>query len=182
MSKNFHFIILVVGLDGSGKTTLLEAFKQEPNKEKTILPTAGISIGSLDFQGKKIVYYDFSGDGRHRRQWANFYSEAHAILFVMDSTDEKRDEIVKEYIKEMFKEDVIAKREMPILIACNKQDAQGARDKNLIEEDLGLAKLEKRQEIRYYMLPTSGFDNKGLSDALEWLSDKVKVNAKKMKK
>ena len=181
-SKDFGFILLVVGLDNSGKSTLIEAAKEEANKEKVILPTPGIRAGVLNHNNKKIVYYDLSGDGRHRKQWANYYSEIHGILFVVDASDTRRDDIVRDYIRQMFKDEVLAKREVPILVACNKQDLPEVRDKVALEEELGLPKLDKHSTIKYYVTNTSGFDNKGIKDALDWLTKNITVSLKKVKK
>ncbi len=182
MSPDFQFIMMVIGLDGSGKSTLIENFKAEADKEKVILPTAGVDVGVLNYNARKVVYYDFSGEGRHRNQWYDFLAEVHAILFVVDATDEKRTMIVRTYIKELFRNEILDKRAVPILIACNKQDVPNCRDVAALEEDLMIAHLERLPNIKYRVMPTSGFDNKGLLDGLNWLNSNIYIGHKRVKK
>ena len=176
---DFFYILLVVGLDNSGKTTLIESYKQEMNAEKIILPTAGIGVGFIPYNSKKIVYYDMSGDGRHRYQWFNYFGEIHAILFVVDGGDVSRTPIVKDYIKSLFKDEILNKREIPILIACNKQDVPDTRDKVGLEEDLMISHIERLPQIKYYVINTSGYENKGMKEGLDWLSKNINVGKKK---
>lgn len=188
VSNNFHFILLVIGLDGSGKTTFIESFKEQAAgasggiQDKTVLPTASMGIGTMMHQGKKIVYYDMSGDGRHRFQWMNFFGEVHGILFVVDASDEKRTPIVKEHLKMLFKDDILNKRHVPIMIACNKMDIPEVRDKMMLGDDLSIGQLERGQNIRFDIENTSGYEARGMKECLDWLLKKVVVNLNTVKK
>src|SRR3990167_8979171 len=182
LSNNFHFILMVVGLDGSGKTTLIESFKEQSaggpgnTHEKIILPTASMGIGTLTHQGKKIVYYDMSGDGSHRYQWMNFFGEVHGILFVVDASDEKRTLIVKEHLRMLFKDEVLNKRHVPIMIACNKMDIPEIRDKMVLGDDLSISQIERGPNIRFDIENTSGYEGRGMKECLDWFLKKVIVN------
>ena len=140
MSKqNFDFAVQFIGLENSGKTTILNAFKNTL-KDVIIKPTVGFGIETFNYSKckKPILAYDCSGEGRHRVQWQNFYSEVEAIFFLIDSTDKHRFPIVKKYLKELFKDERIIRRNTPIIILCNKQDLSDANDKMQIIEQLSL--------------------------------------------
>ena len=176
---DLQYFLLVIGLDSSGKSTMLENYKEGIAGEKVILPTPGLAMGTLALSGRRVVYFDCSGDGRHRYQWFDYFAEVHAILFVVDSTDQNRFPIVKDYLKEIFKDEILNKRQVPILVACNKQDSEAAIDKSDLETELMLSKIANKENTKYTIINTSGYENKGLKEGLEWLSKNVSINTMK---
>ena len=141
-AKNYDFAVQLIGLENSGKTTMLHVFKNTI-KDVIIKPTVGFGIDTFNYSKSKkpIIVYDCSGEGRHRLQWQNFYSEVDAIFFLIDSTDRQRYPIVKKYLKELFKDERLIKNNTPIVILCNKQDVNGANEKEQIIEMIGLKNM-----------------------------------------
>ena len=69
----------------------------KPNKVTTpsVAPTVGFNVeqfakGSLDF-----TVFDMSGASKYRNLWEKYYSDAQAIVFVVDTSDKLRMCVVK---------------------------------------------------------------------------------------
>src|SRR6202012_5073143 len=89
-----EYSILLLGLDNAGKTTLLEQIKSlyashdaphEPHL-KTV-PTVGQNVSLIDLPDMYLRIWDVGGQHSLRGLWQSYYSSAHAIVFVVDSTD-----------------------------------------------------------------------------------------------
>ena len=68
-----------------------------------------------------------------------FYENIHGIVFVIDGSDFKRIKIVKELIEKLDKD---LDRKIPIAFLINKQDINGALNKNEIQELIDLDRLD----------------------------------------
>ena len=80
--------ILVLGLDNSGKTTILKALSNEDISQ--ISPTHGFNIKNLSHDGFKLNVWDVGGQKVLRNYWANYFDNTDALVYVIDSSDEKR--------------------------------------------------------------------------------------------
>ncbi len=78
--------ILLLGPDKSGKTSIAKQLCQG-KFPKTYQPTIGVEFYSLRINQDKIVIWDCGGKPHLRQLWEIFYSGAHGILFVIDSSD-----------------------------------------------------------------------------------------------
>jgi ADP-ribosylation factor related protein 1 len=90
----------VIGLDYSGKTTLLEKIKSKFGKlpsipPEKIPPTIGMNLARIFYLGHQIVIWDLGGQIKMRNIWENYYQDANAIIFVVDSSDINRLEEAK---------------------------------------------------------------------------------------
>lgn len=82
-------------LCNAGKTTLLERLKGtytgfpglEPDK---VLPTVGLNVGRLRAFGADFMLWDLGGQSGLRSIWDKYYSDSHAVLFVVDSSTPER--------------------------------------------------------------------------------------------
>ena len=65
------------------------------------MPTAGFELHTINvpYPINSLLFYDCSGQGRHRKMWNMFYHEVDAIVYVIDSTDIARLSIVKDTIE-----------------------------------------------------------------------------------
>ncbi|OBS83680.1 hypothetical protein A6R68_22352, partial [Neotoma lepida] len=71
-----------------------------------------------------VSVYDLTGDLKGREKWPSYYSEAHGLVFVVDSSDLSRIQEVRIILTRlMFDKRVSGK---PILILANKQDKKEA--------------------------------------------------------
>jgi len=80
--------ILVLGLDNSGKTTILKSLSNEDISQ--ITPTHGFNIKNLSHDGFRLNVWDVGGQKALREYWGNYFDNTDALVFVIDSSDEKR--------------------------------------------------------------------------------------------
>lgn len=88
-------------------------------------------VGKVNVHSSIINFWDLGGQKALRSIWSKYYDDAHAVVFVVDSTDKERIEECREalgfkflIIEEMVKSDTI--NSIPVLMLANKQDAENA--------------------------------------------------------
>ncbi|KAL9601509.1 MAG: hypothetical protein Q9219_002461 [cf. Caloplaca sp. 3 TL-2023] len=94
MQQVKKYSVLLLGLDNAGKTTLLSAIKSlydtSPNSpaitQKTV-PTVGQNVATIELPDMYLKIWDIGGQLSLRRLWKSYYASAHAVIFVIDSTD-----------------------------------------------------------------------------------------------
>ena len=93
----------------------------------TITPTQGFNIKNLTHDKFKLNVWDIGGQKALRQYWGNYFTNTDALVYVIDSADNKR---VKEAGEELEKllavhKFIIQEKELanvPVLIFANKQD------------------------------------------------------------
>ena len=100
-------------------------YQRDP-KLKQILPTMGQNVKRLDFDNMSLQFWDLPGQQSFRRIWTNYYSEAHAIVFMVDSADTDRLKEARYELHKLLNE--YALRNAPFLVLANKQDMEKAVD------------------------------------------------------
>ncbi|KAL9577957.1 MAG: hypothetical protein Q9212_006033 [Teloschistes hypoglaucus] len=89
-----EYSLLLLGLDNAGKTTLLSAIKSLYNTslnpssiaQKTV-PTVGQNVSTIELPDMYLKIWDIGGQLSLRNLWKSYYASAHAVIFVVDSTD-----------------------------------------------------------------------------------------------
>ena len=94
-----EYSILLLGLDNAGKTTLLNQVKAlfntahasstsepSPTAANTV-PTVGQNVATIDLPDMYLKFWDIGGQTTLRRLWQSYYKSAHAVVFVVDSSD-----------------------------------------------------------------------------------------------
>jgi ADP-ribosylation factor-like protein 6 len=117
-----HRNLLLVGLDNAGKSTILKFLE---NDKSSTLPTIGVSIGKFTHKKASYTVFDMAGHGNYRDLWQHYYSDVHAILVVIDSTDTERLAIVKDELANILNDPMLNKRVVPIGFVLNKMDLGG---------------------------------------------------------
>lgn len=136
-----RYQLLIIGLDSAGKSTLLEQLRHKhhhtpPPDALRIPPTVGLNIGQIDYGNVRLVLWDLGGQSGLRVLWDKYFSEAHAVIYVVDSTDTLRlSENRIEFEKVMMDRELA---DAPILLCLNKQDQIHAMGEAEIREHLGL--------------------------------------------
>lgn len=110
--------------------TLLERIKTQfgashglpPNK---IPPTIGMNLAKIKYKGNQVVIWDLGGQTKMRKVWESYYTEANAVVFIVDSADTSRLQDVKNAFGEACANDILA--HTPVLFIANKQDLPHAR-------------------------------------------------------
>lgn len=197
-----EYSVLLLGLDNAGKTTLLEQIKSQyashsaPHEPKLkTVPTVGQNVSLIDLPELYLRIWDVGGQHSLRKLWQSYYSSAHAIVFVIDSTDigdadienlakldeqEESDGRLSEC--KMVLEDVLnneATEGVPVLVLANKQDREDCVEVVRIKEGLvrKVFEGEKGQNVRdSRVLPLSALTGTGVKEAVEWLCSRIKWN------
>ena len=89
---DLEYSILLLGLDNAGKTTLLSSIKSlylpsHPLPATTTVPTVGQNVSTITLPDMYLKIWDVGGQHSLRRLWQSYYSNCHAIIFVIDSSD-----------------------------------------------------------------------------------------------
>lgn len=163
----YHFLIL--GINGAGKTNILEKLKSiflghpglEPDK---ILPTVGLNVGRVEAFKSQLIFWDLGGQSGLRSIWDKYYDETHAVVYVVDASNENR-----LYESKMALDKVLGSRALfgaPLLVLANKQDVSSALSADEVADHLGIGRLDSRP---CKVLPVSAFSGQGIREGVQWL-------------
>ena len=78
----------VLGLDNAGKTTILRSLAHE--EIQTVQPTQGFNVKTLQVSNLKFNVWDLGGQMAIREHWPNYYENLDCIIYVVDSSDNRR--------------------------------------------------------------------------------------------
>jgi ADP-ribosylation factor related protein 1 len=197
-----EYSILLLGLDNAGKTTLLEQIKSlyNPNHNARLntVPTVGQNVSLIDLGEVYLRVWDLGGQHSLRGLWQKYYSNCHAIVFVVDSTDigdgnvsrvnedgEKTtsgEEMGRLAECKIVLESILQDQQtdgVPLLVLANKQDAEDCVEVVRIKEGLvrKVIEGEKGGSVRdSRVLPLSALTGTGVREAVEWVCSRVKWN------
>ncbi|VVT58026.1 uncharacterized protein SAPINGB_P006000 [Magnusiomyces paraingens] len=167
------------GLDNAGKTTLLEKLKSEYSESKRgldpdkIMPTVGQNVGHITINGTLLRLWDVGGSENLRSLWDSYYSDAHAVVFVVDSTDRERLEECRDTLEKVVGSE--ATQGIPILMLANKQDREDSMGVVDIKEIFN--KIAEKMGARdSRVLPVSALTGAGVADSVDWLVTRLLRN------
>lgn len=174
-----EYCILILGLDNAGKSTLLEQIKRIYGNNYSGLPfekiktTIGLNIGKITVNHVKLIFWDLGGQQELQSLWDKYYEECHGIIYVIDSSDEKRLEESHKAFESVMHDSHM--EGIPLLILSNKQDLQTSIDVEAIKSvfDGNSSGIGQRE---YYIQPTSALNGDGISAGISWLVQMVKGN------
>jgi len=156
--------ILVAGLDCAGKTTMLHQMKQ--HEVVPTVPTIGFNVETVQFRKMNFNVLDVgSRNSKIQRLVRRYFEDAQGLVFVVDSTDRARMQIVKEELAEILAKNSM--RNTPVLVLANKQDLPESMPETEVAAKLALHHL---QHARCAVKPVCAVDGSGLSEALDWLT------------
>ncbi|KAA8903418.1 hypothetical protein TRICI_005708 [Trichomonascus ciferrii] len=165
-----EYSVLILGLDNAGKTTLLENIKglygSKGLPPEKIAPTVGQNVGHVRINNVLLKLWDVGGQENLRTLWDSYYTDAHAVVFVVDSTDQARLEECKETLDSVVSHEVL--EGTPILMLANKQDKEDRMEVEDIKEVFN--KIAEKMSARdSRVLPISALEGTGVKEAAEWL-------------
>ncbi|KAJ7087700.1 ADP-ribosylation factor family-domain-containing protein [Mycena crocata] len=99
----------------------------------------GMNVETITFGRHSVTIWDFGGDARIRPLWRKFFWQAHAFVFVLDTSAPARFADAREELHRMCREDCVAAS--PVLVLINKIDAVDAVDLVAIAQALDIDTL-----------------------------------------
>ena len=132
------------------------------------MPTQGFNIKSLMHDGFKLNVWDIGGQRTIRPYWRNYFDNCDALVYVIDSADERRLEETGFELNELLEEDTLSG--IPLLLFANKQDLISALDPADIADGLNLYAIRDRQ---WQIQACSAKTGDGLEEGMKWVVDSI---------
>ncbi|XP_058808844.1 uncharacterized protein LOC131674274 isoform X2 [Phymastichus coffea] len=177
-------ILLVAGLDGAGKSTVVNyLFNKSYLPKSTVVPTIGFRTVTFKYKRRLTIrLYDVGGSPQIRELWKKYYEEVHGVIYVVDSSDNKRLFETAQVFQELACHDFITQK--PILILANKQDQRiTLNEMNLIDfmnlyRVANFSRCFTRVEIcTCFRDRNKNFNlNKSIDKGFEWLINMIDYN------
>uniref|UniRef100_A0A3P9DIV1 ADP-ribosylation factor-like protein 14 n=1 Tax=Maylandia zebra TaxID=106582 RepID=A0A3P9DIV1_9CICH len=165
--------VLLLGLDNAGKSTLL--YKLKHNTSVSTVPTIGFNVEMLEARKNRrkiaITIWDVGGQGNMRDHWPNFYQNAGAIVFVVDSADQERLNEAQRELERTLRNDELRGR--PLILLANKQDVGGALNVTEMKDRFNMRKI--CQERDCFVQPCSASTGFGVEEAFKRVVQVVKL-------
>ncbi|KAL1409540.1 ADP-ribosylation factor protein 3 [Vanrija albida] len=83
-------------------------------------PTIGQNIGKISLPSTTLHFFDLGGQRDIRSIWPKYYDECHAVVFVLDASDQARLSETWEVFDEVINSPRLL--HLPLLLLANKQD------------------------------------------------------------
>lgn len=167
--------ILFLGLDNAGKTTLMHMLRD--NKVVLHEPTRHpqgeeVMVGSIRFKT-----FDMGGHRAARRLWRDYFANADAIIFMVDSADPNRLGESAEELNRLLQTEELAG--VPFLILGNKIDLEQACSEDQLVQALGIGLQRTGQDAKanpgqgqrpLELFMCSVVRRAGYADGFKWLA------------
>lgn len=101
------------------------------------------SVGKISLPSTILQFWDLGGQRDIRSIWPRYYSEAHAVVYVVDAADPVRLEEGWAVFEEVLAHPLTLN--LPLLVLANKQDAPGALSGTDIRESYERWAQKKRE-------------------------------------
>lgn len=143
----------------------------EPLPPNKIPPTVGLNIGRMRIERTNLVFWDLGGQRSLRSLWEKYYSEAHALLFVVDASDGARLDESRETLQQLLNNPELAG--IPTLVLANKQDAPGAVSAHEVQSRIGLEAEGGGGGPPQIVLGVTALTGDGVEQGVRWLVDSI---------
>ncbi|CAG9792602.1 unnamed protein product [Diatraea saccharalis] len=187
--------VLVLGLDNSGKSTLLDALRPPEQRARHLAPTVALQQDHFQSGGVSFSAWDVSGAPRHRALWERHYRRAHALVFVVDSSDRLRlgnaavlvpppgglvryimcgvrcAVVAREELELLLCHPDVCGRRVPLLVFANKCDAPHALAPAQVAAGLGLERIADKP---WHICASNALSGAGLTDGISWLARQIR--------
>ncbi|KAG5498732.1 hypothetical protein JKF63_03020 [Porcisia hertigi] len=162
--------VLILGLDNAGKTSILNklGLAEGHPAEAPEGPTQGFNVKTLIRDGKCAKLCDLGGQRALREFWEDYYANADCIMYVVDSSDQRRLSETREAFIDVLKSVL----NVPVLVFANKQDLATAKDPQTVAEVLELSDYRDR---RWHIQGCSAKSGDGLEKGIDWIFEACNV-------
>lgn len=165
------FNVTWLGVEASGKSSLIERMRQ--GEFVPVTATIGLNVTTVFSEGVKLVNCDVSGHKSFRSIWDSLIvGSPDVMVYVIDASDGAMLEEAKNVLMNYALKAELLSR-IPILIAANKQDVEGALDAEKLSSKLSLPELIQGREWK--VIGTSTKTGVGVPDMLEWILQRIKT-------
>lgn len=121
---------------------------------------------SVKFDNSNLEVWDLAGQKNSRFFWKNYFHNTNCIMFVIDSGDKKRLDLVKDEFNALL--DSKELEGVPFCICANKQDLEHKMTEREIIEALEMDEHMKKRE--WQIFKTIGKTGEGLDLAFKWIA------------
>mmetsp|Transcript_27656 Transcript_27656/g.27342 ORF Transcript_27656/g.27342 Transcript_27656/m.27342 type:complete len:139 (-) Transcript_27656:7-423(-) len=129
-----------------------------------IPPTVGLNIAKLTHNNIQVLIWDLGGKEGIRQIWNHYYSEAQALIFMIDGCDRNRFQELNEVLKQTLAESQL--KGVPLAIVINKHDQDSCASIGFIREMFETDTIEGRSvEIMY----GSSYTQEGIEKVINWI-------------
>jgi len=136
--------VLLMGISNSGKTSIFTQLVYRKNMPTVTSIKENKGLGIIPktdkSRSKQIELVDIPGNDKVRSKFIEQYKRmAKSIVFVVDSANYHKEakDIAQYLYNEILTDDVLSRfGNLRLLIACNKQDSDLAKSKNLVQTNL----------------------------------------------
>lgn len=159
--------IIILGLNNAGKTTIL--YKMHLGQVVLTQPTIGSNVEEVQHENVTFQVWDLGGQDNLRANWATYFEDTDAIIFVVDSNDQENMVLAKmELFNIVLHEDL---KYSSLLVLANKQDIQGCRTSGEIADDLSLHTIRTHE---WQIQACCALTGEGLKEGLDWVAERVR--------
>lgn len=113
------------------------------------------TVARVPVEGNKVTMWDLGGQTSLRVIWNRYYSEAHAVMFMVDSEDKKRIEEAKEELQAILSHPELDGA--PVVILANKQDLRGAMNEREISTLMEVRSTKARPMAVFPIIAKDGY-------------------------
>jgi ADP-ribosylation factor-like protein 5B len=133
-----EFKMCIVGLDNAGKTTML--YKLHLGEVVATQPTIGSNVEQIEHNNTKITAWDLGGQDQLRNTWSTYFTNTHALVMVVDSTDRERMGLAKDELHRCLEMESL--KSAVVLVFANKQDLPTALSAAELSNALDLVSIK----------------------------------------
>jgi len=168
MYGNQEASILILGLDASGKTTIMNRLKYGDNM--VTIPTIGFNCEHIQYGNLSFIGWDIGGQDKIRKMWHNYFENADAVVFVIDSGDRRRFSAVQKELIKLTEHSYL--KNCVFLIFANKQDLPGAASTNELSSILDLHRIMRKFDA-WKICESTATTGNGIDKGFSWLASQV---------
>ncbi|KAL8688385.1 MAG: hypothetical protein Q9218_005692 [Villophora microphyllina] len=165
--KDKELRVLMLGLDNAGKTTIVKKLLNED--VNTVSPTLGFIIRTIDYEGYKLNIWDVGGQKTLRTYWRNYFEKTDALIWVVDSADQRRTEDCRRELAGLLLEERLMGASL--LVFANKSDIEGNMSVEQIRKSLALDAIKTHNWAIKECSAVTGYN---VQEGIKWVVEDAK--------